>query len=292
MNDTPLFSVLIANYNNGRFLMDAIDSVRNQTYSNWEIVLVDDSSSDNSIELYKQLEPDKRIRLFFNEKNKGCGYTKRRCAELANGEFCGFLDPDDALVNDALEVMVKEHIDRSDVSLVYSKYYLVDAQRAILDTSSHQLALPENVSFLEYGEGAISHFVSFKKSFYDKTIGIDAYYRRAVDHALYFLLEEVGKVHFIDKPLYYYRANTGQNISTYENSDAAFFWDLIIMSDACRRRGLLGEDVVLVKFKDFVESLKSEYYLNGMDAVRQTKTYKIGKAILKPFSYIKKGLKF
>ena len=46
--------------------------------------------------------------------------------ENANGVICGFLDPDDALVNDALEVMVKEHVNRSDVGLVYSKYFLVD----------------------------------------------------------------------------------------------------------------------------------------------------------------------
>ena len=44
----PLFSVLIANYNNGKYLMDAIESVRQQTYTNWEIILVDDSSTDNA----------------------------------------------------------------------------------------------------------------------------------------------------------------------------------------------------------------------------------------------------
>ena len=47
----PLFSVLIANYNNSKYLMDAVESVRQQTYANWEIVLVDDASTDNSKEL-------------------------------------------------------------------------------------------------------------------------------------------------------------------------------------------------------------------------------------------------
>ena len=57
MTNQPLFSVLIANYNNGKYLMDAIESVRRQTYTNWEIILVDDSSTDNSCELYN--EPEK-----------------------------------------------------------------------------------------------------------------------------------------------------------------------------------------------------------------------------------------
>ena len=56
MTNQPLFSVLIANYNNGKYLMDAIESVRRQTYTNWEIILVDDGSTDNSHELYKELE--------------------------------------------------------------------------------------------------------------------------------------------------------------------------------------------------------------------------------------------
>ena len=55
MNEKPLFSVLISNYNNGKYLMEAVDSVRKQTYPNWEIVLVDDCSTDNSKELYEDL---------------------------------------------------------------------------------------------------------------------------------------------------------------------------------------------------------------------------------------------
>lgn len=58
MNATPLFSVLIANYNNGKYLMEAIESVRQQTYANWEIILVDDGSTDNSKELYSELQKD------------------------------------------------------------------------------------------------------------------------------------------------------------------------------------------------------------------------------------------
>ncbi|MCR5555524.1 MAG: glycosyltransferase family 2 protein [Bacteroidales bacterium] len=58
MNANPLFSVLIANYNNGKYLMEVINSVYAQTYTNWEIILVDDASTDNSRELYKELEKD------------------------------------------------------------------------------------------------------------------------------------------------------------------------------------------------------------------------------------------
>lgn len=283
-----LFSVLIANYNNGKYLQEAIDSILAQTYSNWEIVLVDDKSTDNSFEIYDKYKSDNRFHIYYNEENKGCGYTKRRCVEMAHGELCGFLDPDDILTNDALEVMVNEHGCFDDVALVYSKYYLSDVNLNIQGESNHQCELPEGKSFLEYGRGAVSQFATFKKSFYDLTEGIGTCYKRAVDHDLYYLLEEVGKLHFVDKPLYYYRNNTGNNISTNENGEKAFLWDLIVMADACRRRGLDVEMLLAEKFENHLVDLQTTAYVKGMDAVRKTKTYKLGKAVLKPLNFLKK----
>ena len=76
MSDTPLFSVLIANYNNGCYLTEAVDSVRGQSYDHWEIVIVDDASTDNSDEVFEELSKDSRIRVFHNDRNHGAGYTK------------------------------------------------------------------------------------------------------------------------------------------------------------------------------------------------------------------------
>lgn len=67
----PLFSILIANYNNGKYIKEAIDSVYIQDYSNWEIIIVDDASTDNSKEIYSEFINNPRIRVFYNEKNRG-----------------------------------------------------------------------------------------------------------------------------------------------------------------------------------------------------------------------------
>src|ERR1700690_716768 len=99
------FSVLIANYNNGKYFKDCYDSLISQTYNNWEEIILDYKSTDDSLEVIKTLiKEDERFKLFENEKNYGCGYTKRKCAELATGEICGFVDPDDAIVPEALEL--------------------------------------------------------------------------------------------------------------------------------------------------------------------------------------------
>ncbi len=209
----PLLSVLIANYNNGRYLQEAIDSVLAQTYTNWEVVLVDDKSTDNSFEIYEKYREDGRFRIFYNEDNKGCGYTKRRCAELANGEICGFLDPDDKLIPEALEVMVKEHEARPQCALAYSTLYLWDDVADSKTILGDVGAMAEGEDFLISSKKIISHFAVFKKSFYDKTIGIDCTLSSAVDFDLYVKLEEVGELYFVDIPLYYYRQGNVNSIS-------------------------------------------------------------------------------
>ena len=143
-------SILIANYNNGRYLMDAIDSVRRQSYHNWEIIIVDDCSTDNSIDIYKKLENDDRISVFFNNKNMGCGYTKHQCAVHANGEICGFLDPDDALAEDAIQIMVAEHDKYPDSSLINSTCFDTDENLNVVSVSSYGCSIPEGQTFLTY----------------------------------------------------------------------------------------------------------------------------------------------
>ena len=284
MNDNPLFSVLIANYNNGKYLMEAIKSVYAQTYTNWEIILVDDASTDNSHELYKELEKDTRIHIFYNDENHGCGYTKRRCAELANGELGGFLDPDDILSKEALQIMVQEHVDKENISMAYSDMYYCDEDLNIISIT-HRGQIPDDKTFLEF-YSYVSHFAVFKLSAYLKTEGINENATRAVDHDLYFKLEEVAPFSFVPQPLYYYRTGTGQNISCGTNQSKALFWSYVAMIDACKRRGSSIESVVLPRFAKVLEN-----YERRLDSIYKSKSYRLGHFILTPYRIIRKLFK-
>ena len=88
-----LFSILIANYNNGCYLQETIDCILKQDYPRWEIIIVDDGSTDRSSEIYDKYRNDSRFHIYLNDRNRGVGYTKRRCVEMANGEICAFMDP-------------------------------------------------------------------------------------------------------------------------------------------------------------------------------------------------------
>jgi len=89
-------SILIANYNNSHFFKDCYESLLNQTYKDFEVIILDDFSNYEDYKNIKNLiSNDNRFRIFRNQSNKGVGFTKRKLVELASNEICGFLDPDD-----------------------------------------------------------------------------------------------------------------------------------------------------------------------------------------------------
>ena len=289
MNQEPLFSVLIANYNNGKYLQEAIDSVKTQTYTNWEIILVDDGSTDNSHELYKLYADDNRIKVFYNDINHGCGYTKRRSAEFANGEICGFLDPDDTLIINAIELMVNAHRAHPDVSLILSRFYYCDKELNI-QSESRYLSISEGNSYLTNRDYCPEHFASFKKVFYNKTNGLSPLYKLGVDQDLIFKLEEVGNIYILNEFTYKYRIHKK---SIASDSRKSLYWNLIVRYEACIRRGLNPESY---PYKDFVSALafyslsNEEQNLihkaeNDIITIINSKAYRLGKFILKPFSF-------
>lgn len=275
----PLFSVLIANYNNGCYLQETIDSVLGQTYKKWEIIIVDDCSTDNSAKLYKKLMADSRIHVYFNDKNQGVGFTKRRCVELAQGDICGFVDPDDLLAEkDALEVMVQAHMQNPHASMIYSGYYSTDENLVIKKTFSGSDLNGEPI--LGYkGSGPIRHFVSFKKKYYALTVGIDSFMRRCVDYDMYYKLEEVGDVIHLDRILYLYRENP-HSISLNDGLYKSRAWHTYACVEAMKRRGVTDERLMLFP----IENVLRKEYKKGMEHIKQTRTYKVGEFFRKPLA--------
>ncbi|NDW17544.1 glycosyltransferase [Dysgonomonas sp. 216] len=276
-NIEPLFSVLIAQYNNGRYLEEAISSVYNQTYKNWEIIIVDDCSADNSKEIYAKYSSDDRIKIFSNSINCGCGFTKRRCVEEAKGVICGFLDSDDALLPNALEKMVRIHVEKPNVGLVFSRFYYCD-ENLNIQTESRFLVIDAGKSYFTNRNYGPEHFASFKKQYYDKTTGLSANYRLGVDQDLYFKLEEVGDICVLNEFTYKYRFH--KNGISSSSITRGFYWNLIVRHDTCLRRGLNPNDYPLLDLKDYTIFIKSEIY--------QSRSYRLGNLILKPINKIRK----
>lgn len=277
-----LFSVLIANYNNGRFIKDAIESVLAQTYTNWEVVLVDDASTDNSSKVINQIaQSDDRIRIFFNETNSGCGYTKHKACELANGEILGFLDPDDVLAPNAIDVMVDAHGIKPSCGLINSNHYVCDSLLNVDRLSYGAAQIPNGHSYLTLEKG-ITAFATFKKDNYNQTEGINPSFKRAVDQDLYYKLEEVTQTSYIDTPLYYYRIHEG-GISVNKNLHKSRYWFYKAKQDAYERRSANFLDVPNIKPNTLRAWLSLYFYTKANYFLQENKFYKFLKFVMKGF---------
>jgi len=253
-----LFSLLIANYNNGQFFKDCYDSIMVQTYNNWEAIIVDDGSTDNSEQIIKNIiGSNERFKFYKNDKNYGCGYTKRRCAELATGEICAFLDPDDALLPIALERMEIGYKNNPEVVLIHSSlFYCNEALDKVKEYTQAAAVNNPDMNFFN-SDHSVTAFAAFSRKAYLTTEGIDAYIKKAVDQDLYLKMFETGKFHFINEPLYLYRRHSN-GISF--NMEKGRFWYWLVVMQAAKRRNIDIEELFIKTFekrKTYEKSVKS-----------------------------------
>jgi glycosyltransferase involved in cell wall biosynthesis len=238
MNNSLLFSIIISNYNNGSYVADALNSALNQTYKNTEIIVVDDCSTDNSWNIIRSFETsDARVKGIKNNRNGGVGFSKKKGIKYSSGEILGFLDSDDLLKPNAVEEMVNLHNKYPDYSLIYSNLINCDQDLIPISLRSPNGPIVSGHTYLTQPDTGnhISHFATFKRSFYNLTEGLNAYFKKAIDKDLYYKLEEVGKIMFYDKPLYYYRHHDG-SISLFDNVLKARLWEVKAKADAYKRR--------------------------------------------------------
>lgn len=105
--EKKLVSIIIPTFNRGYLIRRALKSCLNQSYANIEVVVVDDCSSDNTEEIVNSLK-DKRIRYFRNSKNMGGCFSRNKGIELSRGDYINFLDDDDELREDKIELQLKK----------------------------------------------------------------------------------------------------------------------------------------------------------------------------------------
>lgn len=234
-----LFSILIAHYNNFRYFKECYKSILEQSYQNFEIIIIDDCSTDNSLEQIEFLtRTDSRVKIFKNKINKGVGFTKKKCVEMSSGEICGFLDPDDALTKDALEISVKA-FNRKKIVACYSQLYFCDENLNVQKIYKHSRQIKNNNPKFLNINFEVAHFFSFRKSVYLQTEGLNENYKVAEDQDLILKIYEKGSFKFIKRPLYYYRIhNKGLSHDQSKIALRQKTWHTVLIKALERRKTL------------------------------------------------------
>lgn len=120
-----LVSIIMPSYNTAKFISETIDSVLTQTYTNWELIIVDDCSIDNTDEVVKSFLSDDRIKYIKNEKNSGAAFSRNRALCEAKGKWIAFLDSDDLWFPEKLEKQIS-FMKKNDYRFSYTNYIEID----------------------------------------------------------------------------------------------------------------------------------------------------------------------
>lgn len=131
MDNQPLVSILMNCYNGEKYLKEAIDSIYVQTYKNWEIIFVDNCSTDKSEEIAKSY--DKKLKYHRTDKNIPLGAARNWGLQCIKGQFLAFLDTDDIWIKNKLEIQIKNLIERTAAMSFTSSYY-INSNGKVIDT--------------------------------------------------------------------------------------------------------------------------------------------------------------
>lgn len=209
-----LVSVLIPVYNRAEFILQTLNSVYQQTYKNYEIIVVDDGSSDGSYEILIEEYEAQRIKLFVHENNtnKGQAASLNVALSCAKGEYIAVLDSDDMFEKTKLEAQVGFLESNQHIGIVYGRGEAIDESNNFVYDIPGKFDVdpsdPNEVLLDCYFHLPLNSLV--RHSVYDITGGFNETYRAAQDHDMLIRLAEHANIAKIDEYVFKYRRHENQ----------------------------------------------------------------------------------
>lgn len=241
----PIVSLITAIYNREAYIAQAIESVLAQSEPNFELILIDDGSTDRSVEIAQRYaQSDTRIRLI-KAKHQGQGFALSTAYSFASGQYLAQLDSDDWLAPDALAKTVAVLETMPEAVMVYSNYYDVNAAGSVLQLGHRcHISYSKERLLLDL---MVFHFRLFRREAFEQVGGIDPQYECAPDYDLNLKLSEIGEVVHLEEALYFYR-NHANSISTAKQLEQIRYSHRAIAS-ALQRRHLTEHISVEVQLR-------------------------------------------
>lgn len=213
MKTEPLVTVLMSVYNGQKYLREAIESTLNQTFGDFEFLIINDASSDNSREIILSY-PDSRIHLVDNPENIGLTRSLNKGLELARGEYIARMDADDVSIPERLEKQVRFMEENPDIAVLGSWAWVIDENNRI--TAELRTLTDFDTLFIEifFSNPLVHSSTLMRTAFIKKIGGYDEKFERTQDYDLWVrVLANGGKVLNVPEFLIKYR-NHLENIST------------------------------------------------------------------------------
>lgn len=232
----PKISIIMPTYNsNIAFLREAIESVRNQFYQNWELCVFDDGSKKSDLKRYlKDVSKDTRIKVGFSDENRGISNASNKALDLATGDFVVFLDHDDKFSRDCLLEVVKL-LNNESYDFIYS-----DEDKINSEAKHHSpFFKPDWSKYMFYSMNYLTHCSVIRKTLIDQVGRFREGYEGSQDYDLFLrVLENTEKIGHISKVLYHWRESGKSTAKNPKSKKYAYKAGLKSINDSLNRLGL------------------------------------------------------
>lgn len=202
----PLVTVFMAAYNAANFIEKSIRSILCQTFNDFELIIVNDGSTDNTIEIIKSFA-DERIKIIENKTNRGLIYTRNLALEYAKGTYLAIQDSDDISTPDRLARQVNVLDQNHNLALIGSKAITIDDQDIILDRKLDVINGSKSLKAQLFFENTFVHSTIMMRISIFREIGGYQTYPSAEDYDLFIRISEKYEIDNLDEYLVYYRAH-------------------------------------------------------------------------------------
>jgi glycosyltransferase involved in cell wall biosynthesis len=263
----PQVSVILPVYNQEKYLEQTIESILSQTYTNFELLLLDDGSKDKSAEVIRKYsEKDKRIKAFYQENTGKCTATNK-LVEIAKGDYCAFLDADDVMLPNRLERQINYHLNNPKVDATSCHcYYINEKGKQLGKQHFPGLENPKD-SIKAIKNNKIVHcaftgLMMTKKSFLDLDGLRPAYWPCEDFDIVNRLIEKGYKLVIIQDVLMCYRVHSSS--ITVKNPMEVLVKSNWTVHNTLLRRGGYDEST----FERYKEELKNEPFIKKWNRIR------------------------
>lgn len=214
-------SIIMASFNTASFIRKSIDSVLDQTFKNWELLIIDDCSEDDSLEVIGEYLKKKNINLYEQKKNKGPAICRNFGIEKANGRFIAFLDSDDYWEPEFLEKSIS-FMKKNNVSFTFSSYNRVNEQGKKIDS----FIVPNKINY----EKLLKSCPILCSSVIFDTKDLGKQYmpliKKRQDYGLFLLIsKKINFLHGINRPMVNYRIRQN-SVSRNKFKAASYQWKI------------------------------------------------------------------
>lgn len=282
-------SVIIASYNHENYINKTLQSVENQTFQDFEIIMIDDGSTDSTVDVAKSVSSRAKI---ITQKNQGVDAARNRGIGLAEGEYVCFIDSDDKEIPDRFERQVKKLDNDPELGLVFADVLIIDSEEKVIAKMSDVYPVLEgNVAERLITDYCFIPFatVMVRRDMFDRT-GLFEAHRQAMGHTKWIEIAHISKTYYDPKPLACWRKHK-TNTSRATKKEDYYEWTRIELTKVLEKypdlRQAIGEKAINKRFAK--SHFLTGFYLAAEGDINKARHYYYKALKMNPWSLMNLG---